>query len=123
MIYGFALIGGYMILKKILNLGWSGVKRLIYRENTELTRGDGPENFTDKLALITGADGVMGRGFAKELAARNFNLIIVGHDREKLEELTTEIQTQIGVFVTPLVTDFKDTVNMDAYRDRLIEYT
>ena len=112
-----------MILKTILTYGMNQVKRLIYKEKTELTRRDGPDDFEDKTALITGADGLMGRGFAIELAERNFNLIIVGHDREKLEELTTEIQTEIGVVVTPIVTDFKDTVNMDRYRNRLIQYT
>ena len=118
-----AVIGGFMVIKKIFRFTANRVRRLVNRENKALTRRDGPEDFEDRTALITGADGLMGRGFAKELASRNFNLILVGHDSEKLETLVTEIQTDVGVAAVPIVTDMKDTMDMDTYRDKLIEYT
>ena len=122
-VFGMAVIGGFMVIKKIFRFTANRVRRLVNRENKALTRRDGPEDFEDRTALITGADGLMGRGFAKELASRNFNLILVGHDSEKLETLVTEIQTDVGVAAVPIVTDMKDTMDMDTYRDKLIEYT
>ena len=122
-VFGAAVIGGLSVAKKVFRFASNRVRRLWKREKKSLTRADGPEDHEDRHALITGADGLMGRGYAMELAARNYNLFLVGHDEQKLEALVTEIQTEIGVQAVPIVTDIKDTMNMDTYRDKLIEYT
>jgi short-subunit dehydrogenase len=121
-ILALAFLGGAIVLRKIASLGQSLVRGIVSRERVALTRNDGHENFEDRYAIITGADGLMGRAYAKELAARSFNLIIIGHDAEKLEDLTRDIMTHIGVNVKPVVTDIKDTTDMDVFRTKLETY-
>jgi FlaA1/EpsC-like NDP-sugar epimerase len=67
---GFALLGGFVFIRKVWSMGWTILKQFIQREKVALTRNDGPENFEDRWAIVTGADGSMGRGYARELASR-----------------------------------------------------
>jgi short-subunit dehydrogenase len=101
---------------------WTVLKPLCQREKKRITRNDGPENFEDRWAIVTGADGPMGRGYARELASRAFNVVVVGHDEDTLSELTRELSTDIGVNVKQVLTDISMTCNLDAYRKVLAEH-
>jgi hypothetical protein len=116
-VYGLAALGGMIFFRKIGGFLKSVVKKFVRREHVAVTRNDGRENFEDRWALITGADGLMGRAYARELGERNFNLLLVGHDEEALEDLTREIMSgDIGVTVKPIVVSIKDNTNMDEFR-------
>ena len=56
-------------------------------------------------ALITGAGSGIGRDMAKYLASKGYDLILVGRDKLKLEELqnTLEVNSQI------IIADLSDT--------------
>jgi short-subunit dehydrogenase len=48
-------------------------------------------------ALITGASSGMGAEFARQLAEKDLNLILVARRKEKLEELANELKTQNNI--------------------------
>lgn len=60
------------------------------------------------IALITGASSGMGRSFAKILARRGFNLVIVARRRQRLLELKHELVKEYGVKVKVLCHDLSD---------------
>ena len=51
-------------------------------------------------ALVTGASSGIGECYAKQLAARGYNLIIVSRDSEQLEAVANQIREKEGVKVT-----------------------
>ena len=48
-------------------------------------------------ALITGASSGIGRDIAKELSKKGYDLILVARDLEKLNEVKSEIKTNVEV--------------------------
>lgn len=54
-------------------------------------------NKKSKLALVTGASSGIGRDIARELAQKNYNLILVARDYQKLEELKKQLKAQITI--------------------------
>lgn len=56
-------------------------------------------------ALITGASGGIGAAFAKELAARQTNLVLVARKEAKLQQLAQQLQDQYKVQVDVVVQD------------------
>lgn len=56
-------------------------------------------------ALITGASGGIGAEFARQLAARKMDLILVARSEDKLNQLAQQLQTQQGIAVEVLVQD------------------
>lgn len=56
-------------------------------------------------ALITGASGGIGREFARELASKQYNLILVARNEEKLEELSEELTTKHKIKVITIAKD------------------
>ncbi|NER34233.1 MAG: SDR family oxidoreductase [Oscillatoria sp. SIO1A7] len=56
-------------------------------------------------ALITGASGGIGAVFARELADRQMNLILVARSQAKLEELATQLRKEYKIRVEVLVKD------------------
>ena len=56
-------------------------------------------------ALITGASSGIGTAFAKELAARKTNLVLVARSEDKLQQLAKQLQEQFKIQVDVLVQD------------------
>ncbi len=55
-----------------------------------------------KTALITGASTGIGVVFARQLAQRQMELILVARSRDKLEQLAAELEEQYGLtYPTP----------------------
>jgi len=49
------------------------------------------------IALVTGASSGIGRDMARELANKNYDLILVEKDKEKLEEIKKELNSKVRV--------------------------
>lgn len=56
----------------------------------------------NKVALITGASSGIGRDMAKELAEKEYDLILVARDAEKLQEVKKQLNTNVTVISTDL---------------------
>ncbi len=62
-------------------------------------------DYKDKTALVTGASMGIGEVFAKELAARGMNLILVARSTDKLNALANELRQKNSVRVEVLAVD------------------
>ena len=58
-------------------------------------------------AMITGASSGIGRDIALYLANLSYDLILVGRDKEKLEELKERIKTKVKIIVVDLSNEQK----------------
>lgn len=65
-----------------------------------------------KIALITGASSGIGKATAIKLADKEFNLIICGRRKEKLDELKSLLSNKVSI--TTLVFDVRDRAEVDA---------
>jgi len=72
-------------------------------------------------AVITGASSGLGAEFARQLAARGADLVVVARDRAALEALAAEISARRGVRVEVLVADLLDEDALAAVETRLSE--
>ncbi|MGL4882457.1 MAG: SDR family NAD(P)-dependent oxidoreductase, partial [Waterburya sp.] len=61
-----------------------------------------------KTALITGASSGIGETFARELASRKIDLILVARSQAKLEQLATELATQHQIKTTVVIKDLTE---------------
>jgi hypothetical protein len=62
-------------------------------------------NTTRKTALVTGASGGIGETIARQLAARNHDLIVVARSKDKLEALAAELAQKHSVTTTAIALD------------------
>jgi len=62
-------------------------------------------DLTNKTALVTGASSGLGSSFARQLAQRGANLVIVARREDRLKELAQDIERQHRVKVTVLPQD------------------
>ncbi len=63
------------------------------------------------LALVTGASAGIGQAFARQLAAKGYDLVVVGRRLDRLEALATELS---GVKVRPLAADLSQPEGLHA---------
>jgi len=69
---------------------------------------------TPKTALITGASSGLGAEFARQLAARGWNLILTARRQDRLGQLAQELQSQHRVAVTTLIADLAQPDGLDS---------
>ncbi|GAB2606622.1 SDR family NAD(P)-dependent oxidoreductase [Pseudactinotalea suaedae] len=62
-------------------------------------------DYPSQTVIITGASSGIGASFARALAARGANLILVARRRDRLEALASELERAHGVTVTPIALD------------------
>ena len=62
----------------------------------------------NSLALVTGASAGIGREFARAMAARGLNVLIVARREDRLLELKAELEQQYGVQIFPFVADLAE---------------
>lgn len=70
-------------------------------------------------ALITGASAGLGAEFARQLARRRADLILVARSVERLEELAAELRSAHGVAVEVIAADLSVTDDVERVADRL----
>lgn len=70
-------------------------------------------------ALITGASAGLGAEFARQLARRRTDLVLVARSTEALEELAAELRSDFGVAVDVLVADLAVDEDVERVASRL----
>lgn len=70
-------------------------------------------------ALITGGTSGIGHGFARELAARGHDLVLVARDTERLERIASELSAAHGVEVEVMTADLSVRDDVTRVADRL----
>jgi short-subunit dehydrogenase len=73
------------------------------------------------LALVTGASTGIGFELAKQLAAKNIDLIIVARDLEKLNALKAVLESQHGIEVYPIAKDLSVAKNAEKLYEEIQE--
>src|SRR5580658_6964507 len=68
-----------------------------------------------KLAAITGASAGIGAAFARKLAARGYNLLLIARREDRLRSIADELRALHRVQAEPLIAD----LTIDADRDRV----
>jgi len=72
-----------------------------------------------KIILITGASSGFGKAIAETFAAAGWNCIITGRRKERLEEISKQLETSYSVKVLPLIFDVQDRSAVFAAIDSL----
>lgn len=70
-------------------------------------------------ALITGASAGLGVEFARQLARRRADLVLVARSTDALESVAAELRSEYGIAVEILVADLSEAADVDRVADRL----
>jgi len=77
------------------------------------------ENKNEKgLALVTGSSSGIGAAYAKSLAARGYDLIMVARRRDRLEELAGLLRHTYGIMAEIMVADLSDPLELSRVEQR-----
>ncbi|MCB0696779.1 MAG: SDR family oxidoreductase [Chitinophagaceae bacterium] len=76
-------------------------------------------NTTGRKAIITGASGGIGRSFARQLAAQQYDLVLSGRNESELVKLADELRTSYGVDTDIVVTDLSHPTGIEVLTDKL----
>src|SRR4051794_7138204 len=71
------------------------------------------------VALITGASAGLGVEFAQQLAQSGNDLVLVARDRERLEQVAKQVETDHGVNAEVLAADLTDAAQLAQVEERV----
>ncbi len=77
------------------------------------------ESDNKPVALVTGASAGMGAIFARKLAERGYDLILVARRLDKLQDLATELEAKYNCRTEAFVADLADDAQRQAVADRI----
>jgi short-subunit dehydrogenase len=97
--------------------GYPRVLRHPFRDSQERFRN--MSEARSKIALITGASSGIGAEFARQLAARHYNLILVGRRADRLSAVAAELQSNYAVTADPLVADLEQDADVRSVEERI----
>ena len=72
-----------------------------------------------KLALITGASSGLGSEFARQLAARGYDLILTARRGPRLAELADQLQSSYPIQVEILAADLSQNTGIQTIAERI----
>jgi len=101
-------VGAFKIGAYAYDLGYQVYQRN-YVEPYNLKERYGESSY----ALVTGSTDGFGKSYARELARRGLNLVLVARNAEKLEKTKQEIQNEFGVAVETIKYDFLNSPNYE----------
>ena len=78
-----------------------------------------PDPRSPGTALVTGATAGIGLEFARQLAGRGHDLVLVARDRARLEDVAEQVRAAHGVAVEVLAADLGDPAQLRLVEDRL----
>lgn len=109
------LLGIYMLLKltyKVVVVTYE----LQYLEELNL-----PDRYgLNSWAAVTGGTSGIGYEFAKQLAQRNFNIVLIARNPNKLNQRAKELETTYKVQVQTIEADFTKNTNVEFY-EKIVE--
>ncbi|MFC5370803.1 SDR family NAD(P)-dependent oxidoreductase [Arcanobacterium bovis] len=89
--------------------------------HTNLSHNNGAnEQLLTGRALVTGGTSGMGLAFAKALASKGVDLVLVARDVERLERTAQELTERFGIGVQTLVADLANAQGVANVKERLI---